>query len=141
MWTARVPCAPDDRLQAFGWVSIIRRLADGFYEEVVTGDLVRALDLVANERHIDARALGDDAHVILARLLRGQIERAFADVGGSGEDRLARQVQLADELLGVLEAHRLVAADQRISPPAAREYARPTRRRSVPCSSNATKLP
>jgi HKD family nuclease len=99
-------------------VSSKRRLADGFYEEVVTGGLAQALELVANERHIDVRTLGDDADVILARLIRGQIERAFADVGGSGDDRLARQVQLAEELLGVLEARRLVGADQHISPPA-----------------------
>lgn len=99
-------------------MSTSRRLADGFYEEVVTGGLARALELAARERHIDTRDLGDDAHVILARLLRGQIERAFADVGSSDEDKLARQVQLAEKLLGVLEEHRLIDTDQRLSRPA-----------------------
>jgi HKD family nuclease len=99
-------------------VSTIRRLADGLYEEVVTGGLARALELAAHERHIEAPELGDDAHVALARLLRGQIERAFADVGGSGDDKLERQLKLAEELLGVLERHRLIDSDQQIARPA-----------------------
>ena len=99
-------------------MSAIRRLVDGLYEEVVTGGLARALDLIAHERHIDAPELGDDAHVILARLLRGQIERAFADVGGTADDRLERQVRLADKLLEVLEAHQLIDSEQRIARPA-----------------------
>jgi superfamily II DNA or RNA helicase/HKD family nuclease len=99
-------------------VSAIRRLVDGLYEEVVTGGLARALDLIAHERHIDARELGDDAHVILARLLRGQIERALADVGGTGDDRIERQVRLAEQLLEVLEAHQLLDSEQRIAQPA-----------------------
>ena len=99
-------------------MSTIRRLADGLYEEVVTGGLARALELVAHERHIDTLEIGDDAHVILARLLRGQIERAFADVGGTGDDRLERQVQLAEKLLDVLEAHALIDREQRVARPA-----------------------
>jgi superfamily II DNA or RNA helicase/HKD family nuclease len=99
-------------------VSTIRRLADGLYEEVVTGGLARALALVAHERDIDAPELGDDAHVILARLLRGQIERAFADVGRSGDDRLERQIRLAEKLIEVLEAHHLIDDDQRVARPA-----------------------
>jgi hypothetical protein len=98
-------------------VSAIRRLADGLYEEVVTGELARALELIAHERHVDAPELGDDAHVILARLVRGQIERAFADVGGSRDDRLERQLRLAEELLGVLKAHQLIDSEQRVARP------------------------
>ena len=98
-------------------MSAIRRLADGLYEEVVTGELARALELIAHERHVDAPELGDDAHVILARLVRGQIERAFADVGGARDDRLERQLRLAEELLGVLEAHQLIDSEQRVARP------------------------
>lgn len=99
-------------------MSTIRRLADGLYEEVVTGGLARALDLIARERDIDAPELGDDAHVVLARLLRGQIERAFADVGGSGDDKLEQQLRLAEKLIDVLEAHQLIDGDQRVARPA-----------------------
>jgi hypothetical protein len=99
-------------------VPTIRRLADGLYEEVVTGGVARALELVAHERDVDAPELGADAHVLLSRLLRGQIERAFADVGGTGEDRLERQVRLAEKLLEVLEAHELIDSEQRVARPA-----------------------
>lgn len=99
-------------------MSAIRRLANGLYEEVVTSELARALELVASERHLDVRDLRDDAHVALARLLRGQIERAFADVGGSGDDKLERQVRLAEDLLAVLKAHDLLDSEQRVAPPA-----------------------
>jgi superfamily II DNA or RNA helicase/HKD family nuclease len=88
------------------------------YEEVITGGLAPALDLVAHERHIDTRKLGDDAHVILARLLRGQIERALADIGGSGDDKVERQLRLAERLIEVLEAHQLIDSDQQIVRPA-----------------------
>jgi superfamily II DNA or RNA helicase/HKD family nuclease len=99
-------------------VPTTRRLADGLYEDVVTNGLADALELVAHRRHVDVAALGADAHVILARFLRGPIERALADVGGSGDDKLARQVQLADDLLRVLEVRKLIDREQLLASPA-----------------------
>ena len=98
-------------------MSVPRRLADGLYEEVITDELTRALESLATTRHLDIVDLGGDSHVILARLLRGQIERAFADIGGTGDDRLARQLELAGDLLRVLESRKLIDPGQRPAAP------------------------
>ena len=95
-----------------------RRLADGLYEEIVTHELAEALELVALRRHLDVAKLDVDAEVVLARFLRGLIDRALADVGGAGDDKLTRQVQLVEELLQVLERHDLIDQAQLLAAPA-----------------------
>jgi hypothetical protein len=95
-----------------------RSLADGLYEDVVTDELAAALARIAPRRDLEVATLDADADVVLARFLRGLIDRALADVGGSGDDKLARQVQLTDELLQVLERHALIDRAQLLAAPA-----------------------
>ena len=83
-----------------------RTLADGVYEELITRAVEEAIEADGGRRVVKTAALdAGDAHVRLARFLRDELERALASVRASeGEDRVARQVALANEVLALLGA-------------------------------------
>jgi superfamily II DNA or RNA helicase/HKD family nuclease len=96
-----------------------RRLAEGVYEDLVTIELAQALAVVRGSKAIDLAALGPaDAHVVLSRFLRAEIERALDDLEGAREERLAQQVALTNDILKLLVARRLASDGQLVDEPA-----------------------
>lgn len=94
-----------------------RKLADGVYQAVVTAELQHAIETDGARRAIEVAAMPEaEAHVALARFVRAEIERALGDL--RGEDRVARQVELVNDLLSLLIDRELTPAPQRVAPPA-----------------------
>lgn len=99
------------------------RLADGLYEQVVTGALAVDLAALAGERHANVEALDSaDAHSVLARHLAAEVERALAAVPHT--ERPNAQVAIVNGLLnelwrlaGVTEESADVAAGGKVEPP------------------------
>ncbi len=77
------------------------RLADGLYEQVVTGALAVDLATLAGQGKADVGELdAADSHSVLARHLAGEVERALAGVPHA--DRLNAQVAIVNGLLDEL---------------------------------------
>jgi hypothetical protein len=96
-----------------------QRLVDGVYEDVITVELRRALDLLGASKAVDVVDLRPaDAPVVLARFLRTEIERALADVEGAKDDKFRRQVALANDILRLLVERKLLVDEQLVAEPA-----------------------
>jgi HKD family nuclease len=79
------------------------RLADGLYEEVVTGALARDLSNLESSRTPELQPLESaDAHSVLARHLAREVERALASVPQG--DRPTAQITVVNRLLDELRA-------------------------------------
>jgi superfamily II DNA or RNA helicase/HKD family nuclease len=84
-------------------------LADGLYEQVVTGALAVDLASLQPERRSTVEPLDTaDSHSVLARHLAGEVERTLAAVPHA--DRLNTQVAIVNGLLD--ELHRLAASTE-----------------------------
>ena len=95
-----------------------RSLADGAYEELITAELAAALERTPRATDVTALAAAD-APMRLARFLRDELTRALAAVrAGDGEDRLDRQLALANQVIGLLREHGDTATGQELAPPA-----------------------
>jgi superfamily II DNA or RNA helicase len=118
---------------------VARKLEDGVYDEVVTTELGRVIEEHRSRRDIEVAELRSEvAHVVLARYLRGEIERAFGDADG-----LETQVELANVLLRAIAETKLASEERQIEKPARLLYGvfadkalRPTRP-EIPLSESA----
>ena len=96
-----------------------RDLVDGVYEELVTRQLARAAEGVRSRRIVDMATIrAADSHSILARFVAGELERALADIGGSGDEKVARQLDIANRIVRLLADAELVDAEQAVADPA-----------------------
>lgn len=92
-----------------------RKLAEGVYEDVVTVELEQQLATLT-EKTLDVRSLrASELHVVLSRFLRAEIERALEDVEGEADERLRKQISLANDIVDVLVRWDLSTRGQLVS--------------------------
>lgn len=102
-------------------VAASRRLVDGVYEDLVTAGLAAAIDEAATSRHVDVAPVDAvDVPAVVGRYIGREVERALAGVGGHGDERLGRQLDLAERILALLVAGEHTLPEQLVSAPARR---------------------
>lgn len=96
------------------------RLPDGLYDEVLTEALWNAVSRSTDERQRTLETLqADDAAGRLAEVIARQLSRILDDLDGEGQDKLLRQLELANAVLKAAR-QRLTAdaaVDAMVSPP------------------------
>ncbi len=89
------------------------------YEELVTHQIAHAADATRHRRTVDLAELrAADSHAVLARFLAGELERALADVGGSEDEKIGRQLAIANRIVGLLVEADLIEVEQAVAEPA-----------------------
>ena len=95
-----------------------RSLADGAYEQLITAELAEALGRTLRAKDVAALPAAD-APMRLARFLRDELMLALGAVrAGDGEERIDRQLALANKVIALLRDHGDTAIGQELHQPA-----------------------
>jgi superfamily II DNA or RNA helicase/HKD family nuclease len=94
----------------------VSELAEGAYEHVITQGLARHLRSVDGDLVQRMSLDPADSHEVLSRHLAGLAHRALQAVSGQGDERLARQIDLANVIAAAItaESPRAVLDDDRL---------------------------